>query len=83
MSSIEGKELLNSSGIIEITINADGYLYNMVRIIAGTLVGVGYGRFEPQEIKGIIDACDRTKSGVTAPARGLFLWEVNYDENTL
>lgn len=70
-------------GIIEITINADGYLYNMVRIITGTLVGVGQGRFRPDEIKEIIDAKDRTVAGVTAPARGLFLWDVFYDENKL
>ena len=69
------------SGIIEITINADGYLYNMVRIIAGTLVGVGYGRFTPDDITEIINAKDRTKAGVTAPARGLYLWEVFYDKD--
>ncbi|MBE7045831.1 MAG: tRNA pseudouridine(38-40) synthase TruA [Ruminococcaceae bacterium] len=73
----------NNNGIIEITINADGYLYNMVRIIAGTLVGVGLGRFRPDEIKDIIEAKDRTKAGVTAPARGLYLWEVFYEEDKL
>lgn len=70
-------------GIIEITINADGYLYNMVRIITGTLVGVGYGRFTPDDITHIIESKDRTKAGVTAPARGLYLWEVFYDEDKL
>ena len=55
----------------------------MVRIITGTLVGVGQGRFRPDEIKEIIDAKDRTVAGVTAPARGLFLWDVFYDENKL
>lgn len=70
----------NPDGIIEITINANGYLYNMVRIISGTLMGVGLKRFLPEDIKTIIESRDRTNAGVTAPARGLFLWDVIYRE---
>ena len=44
-------------------------------------MGVGYGRFTPDDITEITNAKDRTKAGVTAPARGLFLWEVFYDKD--
>ena len=62
--------------IIELTGN--GFLYNMVRIIAGTLVDVGIGKIEPEEIKNIIEEKDRKKAGKTLPARGLCLLEVQY-----
>ncbi|MEG0020232.1 MAG: tRNA pseudouridine synthase A, partial [Oscillospiraceae bacterium] len=63
---------------ISFKISADGYLYNMVRIMAGTLIWVGNGRLEPQQIKEILNAKDRSKAGVTAPAQGLFLTDVIY-----
>lgn len=62
--------------IIELTGN--GFLYNMVRIIAGTLIDVGIGKIEPEEIKNIIEEKDRKKAGKTLPARGLCLLEVQY-----
>ena len=55
----------------------NGFLYNMVRIIAGTLMEVGKGRIRPEEITGILEAQDRSKAGPTAPAKGLVL--VQYD----
>jgi len=64
--------------LIEIRISADGFLYNMVRIIVGTLVEVAYGRFSPSDIEGMIAACDRRLAGMTAPAEGLYLNKVNY-----
>ncbi len=64
---------------IEIEIEADAFLYNMVRIIAGTLVDVGVGRIAPDDIKGIIASCDRRKAGMTAPPEGLFLKKVFYE----
>ena len=64
--------------LIEIRIRADGFLYNMVRIIVGTLVEVAYGRFSPSDIKNIIDSKDRKKAGMTAPADGLYLNKVFY-----
>lgn len=67
-----------SGNIICIEINANAYLYNMVRIIAGTLVYVGMGKISAQDIPEIIKSCDRTKAGITAPAKGLFLFDVNY-----
>ena len=63
---------------IDIRISADGFLYNMVRIIVGTLVDVAYGRFEPKQIKDIIEAKDRKRAGMTAPPEGLYLNEVKY-----
>lgn len=64
--------------IIKIYINADGYLYNMVRIITGTLVAVGEGRIEPHSLSEIIDKKDRNFAGPTAPPQGLALYEIYY-----
>lgn len=62
--------------IIELTGN--GFLYNMVRIISGTLLDVGLGKIEPNEIPDIIEKKDRTKAGKTLPAHGLYLVKVQY-----
>lgn len=59
-------------------IKADGYLYNMIRIMAGTLINVGSGKLLPQQIEAVINARERTKAGFTAPACGLFLTDVIY-----
>ncbi len=67
-----------SGNIITIDITGDGFLYNMVRIIAGTLVYVGAGKINPSDIPEIIESCDRTRAGITAPAKGLCLKEVFY-----
>jgi tRNA pseudouridine38-40 synthase len=64
--------------LIEIKIRADGFLYNMVRIIVGTLTEVAFGRFEPDDIPEIIASCDRKRAGMTAPAEGLYLNHVFY-----
>lgn len=58
---------------IVIRVSGTGFLYNMVRIIAGTLMEVGRGAIEPEEIKEILKACDREKAGPTAPPEGLTL----------
>ena len=62
-------------------ISGDGFLYNMVRIITGTLVEVGLGKRSPEEIQEIIEAKDRRMAGHTAPPYGLYLAEVYYGEN--
>ena len=59
-------------------LRGNGFLYNMVRIIVGTLVDVGTGKILPEEIKTILEAKDRTKAGKTAPAEGLYLKAVKY-----
>ncbi len=64
--------------LIEIRISADGFLYNMVRIIVGTLIEVAYGRISPDEIPQIIESHDRKRAGMTAPAEGLYLNRVTY-----
>ena len=65
--------------IITIRAKADGFLYNMVRIITGTLVYVGNGKLRVEDIKELIDKKDRRLLGITAPPQGLSLVEVNYE----
>ena len=67
----------NSRIIIELT--GDGFLYNMVRIISGTLLEVGLGKIKLEEIPNIINSKDRTKAGKTLPAHALYLVQVNYN----
>ena len=64
---------------ITVTVEADAFLYNMVRIITGTLAEIGMGRIRPEELPGIIASRDRRKCGLTAPPQGLFLKKVYYD----
>ena len=63
---------------INIEITGNGFLYNMVRIIAGTLLDVGLGKILPEEIPEIIESKDRTRAGRTLPAHGLYLVKVEY-----
>lgn len=71
---------LNQNGLtIELDICGNGFLYNMVRIIAGTLAYVGDGRISPDEIGDIITSCDRTRAGITAPPHGLYMADAVYD----
>ena len=64
--------------ILEFTGN--GFLYNMVRIISGTLLEVGLGKIKPEEIPGIIESKDRTKAGKTLPPYALYLVKVEYEQ---
>ncbi len=64
--------------IITVSVTGNGFLYNMVRIIAGTLVFAGQGRLCPDDMADIIASRDRTRAGITAPPQGLFLAEVFY-----
>lgn len=72
-------QILKEQTRVVIMLTGNGFLYNMVRIIAGTLVEVGLGDKLPEEMKDIIEAKDRQKAGKTLPAQGLFLMNVNYD----
>lgn len=65
--------------IITVRAAADGFLYNMVRIIVGTLVYVGCGKLSEDDIAELIEKKDRRLSGITAPPQGLALVEVNYE----
>ncbi len=64
--------------LIEIRISADGFLYNMVRIIVGTLTEVAFGRISADSIDAVIESHDRSRAGMTAPAEGLYLNCVTY-----
>lgn len=80
-STVRRIEYLNiekNGDVIEIRVFANGFLYNMVRIIVGTLVEVGLGRFSVNEVEEIILAKDRSRAGMTAPASGLYLNRVDY-----
>lgn len=63
---------------IIITVTGKGFLYNMVRIIAGTLIRVGRGFYMPENVKEILAAKERTEAGVTAPPNGLVLVKIEY-----
>jgi tRNA pseudouridine38-40 synthase len=60
------------------TIKADRFLRNMVRAIVGTMVDVGFGKLNPEGFEKIIQARDRSSAGTSAPARGLFLFDIEY-----
>ena len=75
---IDVKEFLRN-GIV-IRVRGDGFLYNMVRIIAGTLVKAGEGKIKPEDIPVIIERKDRGHLGTTLPAKGLFLMGIRYRE---
>jgi tRNA pseudouridine38-40 synthase len=69
--------------VVDIVVQGDGFLYNMVRILAGTLVEVGRGRFQPARIDDILAAADRRLAGPTLPPQGLCLEWIRYPEITL
>lgn len=71
-------DLKEDNGLIVLTYKGNGFLYNMVRILTGTLINVGLGKIKSNEISFILEKKDRTASGPTAPAQGLFLDEVSY-----
>ena len=75
ITAIEIKEM---DGIVSIRYTGNGFLYNMVRILTGTLIEVGRGKRKPAEMADVIHAKDRGAAGFTAPAQGLFLVEVDY-----
>ena len=66
--------------LITIRISGSGFLYNMVRILAGTLIGVGRGAIAPEQIPAILEAKDRQAAGMTVPPQGLRLVEIDYLE---
>ena len=71
------KSMPNNRIYIELTGN--GFLYNMIRIIAGTLIDVGTGKICPEDIKNIINSKDRSLAGKTLPPNGLYLLNVEYN----
>ena len=63
---------------VRIAMTGDGFLYNMARIIAGTLLEVGTHRRAAEDVEAVLASRERANAGFTAPAQGLTLWEVNY-----
>ena len=76
--TIHSLNVEKKDNIITIDVTGNGFLYNMVRIIAGTLVYVGNGRIEAEDMPDIINSCCRQSAGITAPEKGLCLKEVFY-----
>jgi len=71
-------EIVRKGDVIEFRVSANGFLYNMVRILMGTLIAVAEGRISPEEIDAITSSKDRARAGITVPACGLFLNRVVY-----
>ena len=76
--TIYSAEIKEDGNRIIIELEGNGFLYNMVRIISGTIVDVGLGKINPEDIPEIIESKDRTKAGKTLPAHGLYLVKVYY-----
>lgn len=68
-----------NDGLYHIYVTGNGFLYNMVRIIAGTVIEVGLGKRTVEQFRSLLTEKDRTKGGITAPPHGLVLWQVNYE----
>ena len=73
-------DVTKEDDVITIHVTGNGFLYNMVRIIAGTLIKVGAGDIKPEEITSILEKCDRAAAGPTAPAHGLTMIGIEYEE---
>ena len=67
------------NGYLTMSFRGNGFLQNMVRVLVGTLLEVGYGRMLPEEMPGILEAKDRKLAGPTAPPQGLCLMKVDYE----
>lgn len=73
-------DIIKEDEKIIIDVCGNGFLYNMVRIIVGTLIGAGNGKLQPHEIKNIIESKNRENAGMTVPPNGLYLKEVVYEK---
>ena len=76
--TIRSIEIERYEDMITIRISGEGFLYNMVRIIAGTLIEIGNGQYPPERVRDILNACDRAAAGPTAPAHGLTLMGIEF-----
>ena len=77
--TIRSVEVERFGDMVTIRISGEGFLYNMVRIIAGTLIEIGNGQYPPERMQEILDARDREWAGPTAPAKGLTLLGIQYE----
>lgn len=76
--TIYSLDVIQEKDEITIRVRGNGFLYNMIRIIVGTLIRVGRGFYTPEQVKDILEAKDRQEAGVTAPPHGLMLVEIKY-----
>ena len=76
--TITAIEIQETEGLVSIRYTGNGFLYNMVRILTGTLIEVGRRKRQPEEMQAVMEAMDRGAAGFTAPPQGLFLVEVEY-----
>jgi tRNA pseudouridine38-40 synthase len=79
MRTIYDLNIEQNGDVYTITVCGNGFLYNMVRIIAGTLAYVGCGRIAPESIKEIIESRNRETAGITAPPQGLYMAKTEYE----
>ena len=70
--------IIENDGLVEIEVNGNGFLWNMVRVIAGTLIEVGKGNLKPIDVEKILNEKKRLEAGPLAQAKGLFLRDVQY-----
>lgn len=75
---VTGIDIEKKDDVITIQVRGRGFLYNMVRIIAGTLIEIGNKQYPPEKMGEILRACDRQQAGPTAPACGLTLKEIKF-----
>ena len=76
--TVTKSEVRRDGSLVTFTVAADGFLYNMVRIMVGTLLRVAEGKFEPADVPRILEAQNRKAAGPTAPPHGLYLQRVFY-----
>lgn len=81
--TIESLRVSREGKMLTLRVRADGFLYNMVRIITGTLTDCAHGTIDPRDLGRILDSRDRCAAGKTAPADGLYLNDVTYDREIL
>jgi tRNA pseudouridine38-40 synthase len=76
--TVKAASVEREGNLLIFRISADGFLYNMVRILTGTMIDVGLGKIDPEDIPNITASRDRSRAGMTVPACGLYLNRVLY-----
>ncbi len=81
--TIHSFDIIERENALSFVICANGFLYNMARTMAGTLFSIALGKISPDEIPDILKSCDRKRAGATAPAHGLYMTDVTFDNLTI
>ena len=76
--TLQSIEIERRGGEVRFRFTGNGFLYNMVRILTGTLLEVGSGQRSVESVREALESLDREQAGFTAPAQGLILWDVRY-----